>query len=90
MKELIIEGECRLITQRLHLLKPYFLRKCLTKIIEDIKNCSITDDNLGVLLKVCLEYKDKQHELCDEQCITNYIKGLLMQFEMCCYSSNII
>lgn len=73
---MIIEGECYLITERLSLLKPNFLRKYLIKIIEDIELLSVIDDNIGVLLKVCLEYKNKQHEPCSDNCNTQYIKGV--------------
>lgn len=76
LKELILEGECYLITERLNLLKSNFLRKYLIKIIEDIELFSVTDDNLDVLLKVCLEYKNKQHVPCNEHCTEQSIEGL--------------
>lgn len=79
---MIIEGECRLIKERLRLLKPNFLRKYLTKIIEDIQVCNDTDDNMNVLLKVCSEYKYKQHLPCDEHCSLEFIEGLLIKLNI--------
>lgn len=78
LKQMIIEGECYLITERLSLLKSNFLKKYLTKIIEDIELLNVLDDNVSVLLKVCLEYKNKQHEPCHTHCNTQFIKGLSM------------
>lgn len=75
LKQIIIEGECYLITERLRLLKPNFLRKYLIKIIEDIQLFSVVDDNISILQKVCLEYKNKQHEPCSEHCNIQSIKG---------------
>ncbi|VVC28967.1 DNA primase large subunit, eukaryotic/archaeal [Cinara cedri] len=72
LKETIIEGECSLITERL--LKPNFFKKYLNKIIEDIQCFSLTDDNIDVLLKVCLEYKKKTHATCFENCNEQYIE----------------
>jgi hypothetical protein len=77
---MIIEGECRLIKERLHLLKPNFLRKYLTKTIEDIQVFNYNDDNINVLLKICSEYKDKQHLPCDEHCSLEFIEGLSIKF----------
>ncbi|XP_060853428.1 DNA primase large subunit-like isoform X1 [Rhopalosiphum padi] len=74
LKEMVIEGECRLITERLNLLKPNFLRKYLIKIIDDIRLFNVMDDNLDVLLKFCSEYKDKQHVSCDEHCSIHSIE----------------
>jgi len=74
---MVIEGECRLISERLNLLKPNFLRKYLIKLIDEIGLFSVTDDNINVLLKVCSEYKDKQHVPCNEYCSTQSIEGLL-------------
>ncbi|XP_060872805.1 DNA primase large subunit-like [Metopolophium dirhodum] len=74
LKEMVIEGECRLISERLNLLKPNFLRKYLVKIIDEIGLFSVTDDNIDVLLKVCSEYKDKQHVPCNEYCSTHSIE----------------
>lgn len=76
---MVIEGECRLISERLSLLKPNFLRKYLIKIIDDIRLFSVTDDNINVLLKFCSEYKDKQHVPCNEHCSVQSIEGLLTQ-----------
>lgn len=75
---MIIEGECCLFTERLSLMKPNLLRKNLVKTIEDIGLLSLTDDTIDVMLKVCLELKNKQHEPCNEQCNTNYVEGLLI------------
>jgi len=75
---MVIEGECRLISERLNLMKPNYLRKYLTKIIDDIRLFDVTDDNIDVLLKFCSEYKDKQHVPCNEHCSTQSIKGLLI------------
>lgn len=75
---MIIEGECRLITERLSLMKPNLLRTNLIKTIEDIELLSSTDDTINVLLKVCLDFKNKQHEPCGEQCNINNINGLLL------------
>lgn len=75
---MIIEGECFLITERLNLLKPSIFRKYLIKIIEDIQLLNTTDDNIENLLKVCLEYKNKQHEPCNECCNLHSIEGLLI------------
>jgi len=79
LKEMVIEGECRLISERLNLLKPNYLRKYLLKIIDEIGLFSVTDDNIDVLLKVCSEYKDKQHVPCNEYCSIHSIEGLLIQ-----------
>lgn len=48
---MIIEGECRLITEHLNLLTPNYLRKYLILIIDHITFLNVTDDNLDVLLK---------------------------------------
>lgn len=72
---MIIEGECRLIAERLSLLKPNYLRKYLVKIIEDIRLINVTDDNINVLLNICSEYKHKQHITCNEHCNKESIEG---------------
>lgn len=72
---MVIEGECRLITERLNLLQPNYLRKYLIKIIDDIGRLSVIDDNIDVLLKVCSEYKNKQHVTCNEDCSIQSIEG---------------
>lgn len=77
LKELIIEGECNLISERLSLLKPNYLRQHLNKIIDDIRFLNINDDYVDVLLEVCTDYKNKQHEPCDENCNAEFIKGML-------------
>jgi len=76
---MVIEGECRLISERLNLLKPNYLRKYLIKIIDEIGHFNVTDDNIDVLLKVCSEYKNKQHVPCNECCSLESIEGLYMQ-----------
>ncbi|XP_050440714.1 DNA primase large subunit-like [Adelges cooleyi] len=73
LKETIIEGECNLIAERLRLLTPKYLRKYLIQIIDDIKCLNKTDDNIDVLLKVCEQYKDKQHEPCGDNCDLEHI-----------------
>lgn len=79
---MIIEGECYLIKERLSLLKPNFLRKYLIKIIDDIGLFSVTDDTIDVLLKVCLEYKNKQHVPCYKHCEEQSIEGLFKEFNV--------
>lgn len=74
---MIIEGECCLISERLSLLKPNCLRKNLSTIIDDIGHMSVTDDIIDVVLKVCSEYKIKQHVSCHDDCNQYSIQGLL-------------
>ncbi|XP_027843521.2 DNA primase large subunit-like [Aphis gossypii] len=74
LKEMVIEGECRLISERLNLMKPNYLRKYLIKIIDDIRLFDVTNDNIDVLLKFCSEYKDKQHVPCNEHCSAQSIE----------------
>jgi len=47
--------------------------------MEDIEFINVTDDNLDVLLKVCLEYTRKQHAPCSEQCNAESIESLLIK-----------
>lgn len=77
---MIIEGECRLIAERLSLLKPNYLRKYLVHTIDDIRLTDVTDDNINVLLNICIEYKNKQHEPCNEHCNNESIKGCLIMY----------
>jgi len=85
LKDLIIGGECNLVEERLSLLKLNDLRKYLIQIIEDIGLINVTDDNLDVLLRVCSEYKRKQHAPCSEHCSAESITSLLIKLLCICY-----
>lgn len=82
LKELIIEGECSLIIERLSLLKPNYLRLYLIQIIEDIGCLSVSDDNTDVLLRVCSDYKNKQHIPCNESCNEQSIESLFLRLNL--------
>ncbi|XP_050535856.1 DNA primase large subunit-like isoform X2 [Daktulosphaira vitifoliae] len=74
LKEVIIEGECNLITERLNLLKPQYMIKYLIHTIKEIECLNTVDENTKLLLKVCKVYKEKQHEPCDENCDLESLK----------------
>lgn len=86
---MIIEGECSLITERLSLLKPNYLRLYLIQIIENIGCLSVTDDNTDVLLRVCSDYKNKQHMSCNESCNEQSIESLLLSLNLCYFYSEL-
>jgi len=87
LQEMIVEGECNLMSERLSLMKPNFLRKYLIKIIEDIQFVNLSNDNIDTLLKICSEYKNKQHIPCSEYCNLHSIEGALIKFNISYFCS---